>query len=475
MKNKRSLSICIPTLNRAELLRTSLKIIKKESSPYLDQIEIIVADNASTDHTKDVVLESGLPIKYGRQVKTIGFAKNLAYATSTLASGEYVWIVGDDDSLLPGSIGRILDSIAKSPDIDYHYLNFGWIDVKWRERLFHENNFEIPDLLFRNLQFDLREYRKLPKLEDLASFPGKNPSALFSGIFCFVTRRTFFEDARKWLKPSDSLDGSSILLDDCFPHALSTIPRVTGKPIAYIGEPCVLQGINGWEWGNYAVKNMIFGTYQLFIWIEERGFDSDAMSELWKSYRKMAGMLFARMLHKPEKNKGIDIVLKESIPSSAKNEDFWLSFNFESKAIYETEYDATNICRWASQVLEQNPFAKIGLWGITGRGTLFLENFPYLDRLSWVGDREPTFHGTLIEGTELTVLAPNSIEYADVDALVICTRREHIEEVVVAASAHLRAGTILISADGVTQSRITTQENQSALPQTGQPAPHIRH
>ena len=453
MNDKKTLSICIPTLNRANLLRTSLKIIEKECLPYLDQIEIVVADNASTDGTEDIVLESGLPIKYGKQGRTVGFAKNLAYATSTLASGEYVWIVGDDDSLLPGSVGRILASIARAPDIDYHYLNFGWIDVKWRERLFHHDQFEIPDSIFRNLQCNLREYRQLARLEDLAWLPGKNPSALFSGIFCFVTRRVFFEDARKWLNPSDSLDGSSILLDDCFPHALATIPRVCGKPVAYVGEPCVLQGINGWEWGDYAVKNMIFGTHQLFTWMEDNGFAPDAMSELWKSYRKMAGMLFARMLHKPEKNKGMDIVLEESIPSSARKEDFWLSFNAESRFMYEIEHDASNILKWTAQTLQNNPLARIGLWGATGRGTLFMDNFPRLDRLCWIGDRETTFHGTRVEGTELTVLAPSSIEHADLDALVICTRREHIEEVVAAASSHLKPGTTLISADGITLSR----------------------
>lgn len=453
MRNKKTLSICIPTLNRAKLLRTSLQIIKKECSPYLDQVEIIVSDNASTDETKDVVLKSDLPIKYGRQIKTVGFAKNLAYATSTLASGEYVWVVGDDDSLLPGSVGRVLDSITRAPNIDYHYLNFGWIDVKIRERLFHHRNFEIPNSLFNNLQCNLREYRKLARLEDLAWLPGKNPSSLFSGIFCFVTRRTFFEDACQWLKPSDSLDGSSILLDDCFPHALATIPRVCGKPIVYIGEPCVLQGINGWEWGDYAAKNMIFGTHQLFTWMAENGFAPDAMSELWKSYRRMTGMLFARMLHRPEKNKGIEIVLENSISSSASKEDFWISFNTESRLMYEIEYDTKNILKWTTQTLQGNPLARIGLWGATGRGASFIENFPHLANLCWIGDREAMFQGARVEGTELTVSAPSSIEHASLDVLLICTRREHIEEVVATASGGLKSGTTLISADGITLSR----------------------
>ena len=42
------LSICIPTLNRDSLLEVILANLEREAPAYLDRIEIVVADNASS-------------------------------------------------------------------------------------------------------------------------------------------------------------------------------------------------------------------------------------------------------------------------------------------------------------------------------------------------------------------------------------------------------------------------------------------
>ena len=63
-----------------------------------------------------------------------------------------------------------------------------------------------------------------------------------------------------------------------------TLAPLAGEPIAYVAEPCLLQGINGWEWGGYAYKNMILGTYQLFRWLQSTVFDQNALEILWKSF-----------------------------------------------------------------------------------------------------------------------------------------------------------------------------------------------
>lgn len=49
------LSICIPTYNRAEYLVESIESIIHQAEFKNKQVEIIIADNASTDNTKDVV------------------------------------------------------------------------------------------------------------------------------------------------------------------------------------------------------------------------------------------------------------------------------------------------------------------------------------------------------------------------------------------------------------------------------------
>jgi glycosyltransferase involved in cell wall biosynthesis len=128
------LSICIPTWNRADLLRDFLLSLSQHITPYLDQVEIVISDNASTDHTQDIIASSGLPITHGKQSSTVGFTKNVLSVTTELARGEFIWVVGDDDLILPSAIATILDSITKHPELDYHYLNFGWINAKKKGR-----------------------------------------------------------------------------------------------------------------------------------------------------------------------------------------------------------------------------------------------------------------------------------------------------------------------------------------------------
>ena len=50
------LSICIPTYNRAESLRTSLQQYVS-CKGFDESIEIVISDNASTDDTRKVALE----------------------------------------------------------------------------------------------------------------------------------------------------------------------------------------------------------------------------------------------------------------------------------------------------------------------------------------------------------------------------------------------------------------------------------
>jgi len=443
------LSICIPTFNRSELLEVILENLEQEASAYLDRIEIVVANNASNDTTEDIVRQSYLPIIYGKQKSTVGFARNVLFATTELASGEFIWVIGDDDLVLPGSIIRVLKSINDSPKIDYHYLNFGWIDHKHRTHIVREKNGHPPTTSLNRLQFDETNYQYLQRLEDLVFLSSDNPSAAFSGVFCFVTRRQFFIDAIDTLHPSNSLDGSSTVIADCFPHAMLSLPRVAGKPIAYIGEPCLMQGINGWEWGGYAYKNMIFGTHQFFEWLEKTTFANDAMQFLWNSYYDMAGKLFFRMLHYRDEHDGLDIVLDKAIPFAADKTVFWNAFMKESQLNLDTEHDAKNLSKWTTEALLKNPNAKIGLWGISGRGHNFVRLSPHLHKnLVWVADRDPELHGITLDGTDLCITHPNTLNNACLDILIIGVRQDFIDEIIRHVTPIMKLETIIISING---------------------------
>jgi glycosyltransferase involved in cell wall biosynthesis len=443
------LSICIPTLNRAELLNDQLISLEQQVGPFLDRLEIVVADNASKDHTAEVVATSPLPLVYGRQQETVGFTKNVLFATTHLASGEYVWLIGDDDLVLPGALERIFLSLQDAPDVDYHYLNFGWINCDYRHQVIHDHQ-SMPDVeFFERLQFDSRDWQRLKTMEDIVNLDSDNVSAAFSGIFCFVTRRQLFIDGREILKPSDSLDGSSTNISDCFPHAMITLPALAGKPIAYVGEPCLMQGVTGWEWGAYAYKNMIFGTHQLFDWLEQSAISEAAMQVLWESYYEMAGRLFFRMQYSPEEHKGIEIVLDKAIPDCSKHQTFWDSFMREAQMFYHTENEAIKLAKLTQARLALNPALKVGLWGIFGRGQRLVKDNPDISQhLVWVTDRDINLHGLKLDGSSLTISAPDTLKDISLDILIIATRQEFIKDVIAFATPYMASESLFISIDG---------------------------
>jgi abequosyltransferase len=103
------LSVCIATLNRADLLRATLKSIICQAT--ID-VEIIVLDGASTDDTEEVVRrcqESFPRLRYFRQETNMGVDHDFAEAVR-LAEGDYCWLFSDDDLLKPGAIQTVLDA-----------------------------------------------------------------------------------------------------------------------------------------------------------------------------------------------------------------------------------------------------------------------------------------------------------------------------------------------------------------------------
>lgn len=111
MKNKKLLTIAIPTYNRAPFLEQSLEHIYLQIKGYEDVIELLVSDNCSSDNTKQVVerfQNEGTPIIYNRNSVNRGMDGNFVYCFEN-ASAKYVWILGDDDYLLEGTLYRILE------------------------------------------------------------------------------------------------------------------------------------------------------------------------------------------------------------------------------------------------------------------------------------------------------------------------------------------------------------------------------
>lgn len=109
------LSICIPTYNRASLLSELLDSILEQG--HSDDIEVIISDDASIDDTVSTAESYRSRFKnynFISQPTNIGIDGNFL-AVVAAATSPYIWLMGDDDRLEPGSIRRLLDAIELWP------------------------------------------------------------------------------------------------------------------------------------------------------------------------------------------------------------------------------------------------------------------------------------------------------------------------------------------------------------------------
>ena len=96
----------VVTYNRADYLRNLLDSFARLGA---GPARIIVVDNASSDHTADVVaaaLAGGLPIDYARLDENIGGAGGFSRGVE-LALGrgaDWLWLMDDDVEVLPGAV-----------------------------------------------------------------------------------------------------------------------------------------------------------------------------------------------------------------------------------------------------------------------------------------------------------------------------------------------------------------------------------
>ena len=112
---KPQLSICVPTYNRSGCLKECLDSIMVSVSGYESQIEIIVSDNDSIDDTIDIIRSFQIKyswIRYYRNDSNIGGEENF-YRLFTLTTGDYVWLIGDDDKLAQEAISIVMNSIDR--------------------------------------------------------------------------------------------------------------------------------------------------------------------------------------------------------------------------------------------------------------------------------------------------------------------------------------------------------------------------
>ncbi len=117
------LTIGIPTYNRAIYLDRCLNSIAMQVEEVKQHIEFIVTNNASTDNTKEVVNKYAEKLNINYYEREVNLGPD---STSSLcfdkANGKYVWVLGDDEYLIDGSL-RIIINLLKNKNYGDVYLH----------------------------------------------------------------------------------------------------------------------------------------------------------------------------------------------------------------------------------------------------------------------------------------------------------------------------------------------------------------
>lgn len=122
------LSICIATFKRAAFIAQTLDSILPQLGAGT---ELIVVDGASPDHTHEIVegyAREWPNLAYYREAENSGVDADYDKAVG-YARGRHVWLMTDDDLLIPGAVDRVRDLLAQEdPDllvVDAEILDVG--------------------------------------------------------------------------------------------------------------------------------------------------------------------------------------------------------------------------------------------------------------------------------------------------------------------------------------------------------------
>lgn len=148
------LSICIPTYNRPECLLNCLNSIVISNRNKKIDFEVCISDNCSDADIEKLInpFKKELNIKFNRNNKNLGFAVNILKVVS-MASGDFVWLIGNDDLILPHALEKLNSIITDNSDVDFFYINSFNLDLNYLKNFpkpFDTNNLPLKMNRFSN-------------------------------------------------------------------------------------------------------------------------------------------------------------------------------------------------------------------------------------------------------------------------------------------------------------------------------------
>ena len=203
-KNFILLSICIPTYNRPHHLENCLNsiLISKKNCKEIS-LEVCISDNGSKHNIRKIInkFSKKLDIKFNKFKRNLGITPNFLKVVD-MASGEFVWTIGNDDLLLPNSLIKIYKLLNKYKKTDYFFINSYNLRSEYLERFKHPfSTYNLPSKMER--------FSKLKKSKSTNFWSIIDPEVSFDfllGMFLSLFRRKLWNDNVKFINMKNARD-----------------------------------------------------------------------------------------------------------------------------------------------------------------------------------------------------------------------------------------------------------------------------
>lgn len=121
------ISIVIPAYNYAHYLTDAIQSVLNQG---IADIEVIIFDDCSTDNTAEVVAAisaNDARVHYVVNEQNLGATLNINQGMAS-ACGEFVMLLGADDFIEPGALGKLLAALEMNPECGYAFGRYTMLD-----------------------------------------------------------------------------------------------------------------------------------------------------------------------------------------------------------------------------------------------------------------------------------------------------------------------------------------------------------
>lgn len=277
LRERLLLTICIPTSNRSNFLRIMLQAILPQVAEHSDLVEVWILDNASTDETSKILQESAAlgPFSVKRQNRNVGPVKNIVDGPTNLASGEYVWVLGDHNLLRPKALTHILQTITANRQYKAFYVNFrtAHFPEQWPTVAiggFDGEYDSIANPVTQNCHVD--QWSKLLRTS----------SSLCTQNYVHILKTDHWQQC--WKNKRIGQDFGNF--ETTYPHTYTAVCTIFSEPACFISSPqlTIFNGAQSWALPSSRLKVCLLGLPDYLIALKQQGIPVELAEQIQNEY-----------------------------------------------------------------------------------------------------------------------------------------------------------------------------------------------